>query len=148
MGQAGYFAIGTIPGSPNDEIKCLFGSNCFGSVMAVLWDCYRHSRQITGPYLVVGQPVLADHPAGIGQLGSCHKGGSRLDRYSRPFFLGVQWSQNRSFFYLIYVVSLGILVAVRISTQRLATFMAIREDESSAESMGFPQMSTKLQPSP
>ena len=145
MGQAGYFAIGTYTSALlMMRLNAPFwAATVLAAVMAAVSGIVIAipALKLTGPYLVMAT-------VGFGEIirlvlvnwVPVTKGAAGLTGIPAPSFLGFKVVSERSFFYLIYtVVSLGILVAVRISNSKIGrTFMAIREDELAAESMGVP----------
>ncbi|NLJ59596.1 MAG: branched-chain amino acid ABC transporter permease [Firmicutes bacterium] len=145
MGQAGFFAVGTYTSALLmmklqapfwvATVMAAIVAAIFGVVIAI------PALRLTGPYLVMAT-------VGFGEIirlvlvnwVPVTKGAAGLTGIPAPSFFGFTVFSERSFFYLIYaVVALGILVAVRISRSKIGrTFMAIREDELAAESMGVP----------
>lgn len=145
MGQAGFFAVGTytsallmmklhMPFWLATIMAAIMAAIC-GIIIAI------PALRLTGPYLVMAT-------VGFGEIirlvlvnwVSVTKGAAGLTGIPAPSFFGFTVISETNFFYLIYaVVALGILIAVRISKSKIGrTFMAIREDELAAESMGIP----------
>ncbi|NLS44215.1 MAG: branched-chain amino acid ABC transporter permease [Firmicutes bacterium] len=151
MGQAGFFAVGAYTSAllmMKLGLSFWVATLIAAVVAAVLGIIIAiPALRLTGPYLVMAT-------VGFGEIirlilvnwVPVTRGAAGLTAIPAPSLFGFRIISEKSFFYLIYiVVALGILIAVRISNSKIGrTFIAIREDELAAKSMGVPTNTYKV----
>lgn len=151
MGQAGFYAVGAytsallmmrlnVPFWIAALAGALVATVC-GILIAI------PTLRLNGPYLVMAT-------VGFGEIirlilvnwASVTRGAAGLTGIPAPSLFGFRIVSEQAFYYLIYLmVAIGIVVATRLSRSKVGrAFMAIREDELAAESMGVPTNAYKV----
>jgi branched-chain amino acid transport system permease protein len=151
MGQAGYFAVGAYVASLLALNK---GVPLWLGIPAAAVACAASGTIIGIPAMSLSGPYLVLATVGFGEIIRLilvnwipvTRGAAGLAGIPAPSLFGFRFASERSFYYLILVVLIiGTYVAWRLAHSKVGrTFVAIREDELAAESMGVPVRQYKV----